>query len=196
MLRSKQILGRLVLAVVLVFQTATPTQLVLIGIGATATATTVACGPDTLSKLHDTLNKTAKSFEAAIDTNGRLYEGGLYGAKGSPEAIRIRQQVASYIHDGNEHLITALKIAKGLTKETFEGGKVAVLEALARSTAAIGTTGNRTMDLVLQATIGFINNAVAIIQAFSASVVDDLPKALPAIEQHINTFQDIAEDAL
>lgn len=193
-LRSKQF----ILVFVLAFQAATPAHLVLMGVGAGASVTTTACfgSPGTLSKLHDTLNKTAKSFEAAIDTNGRLYEGGIYGPVGSVEAIAIRKRVAAFIVEGATHLITALNIAKGLTKETFEGGKLAVLEALSRSVTSIGIAGNRTMDLILQATVGLINNAVVIIQAFNASVVDDLPKALPAISVHVDSFENIVEDAL
>src|SRR5690242_14961393 len=51
--------------------------------------TQTACGPDTLEKLNTTLNQTAHALEAAIDTNGRLYEAGAYGAKGSPGAIQM-----------------------------------------------------------------------------------------------------------
>lgn len=198
LIRLKRTFAGALASIILIFSISVA-HIAPIGIvtGVTAVAVTqMACGPDTLSKLHDTLNKTAKSFEAAVDTNGRLYAGGIYGATGSPEAIAIRKKVATFIHDGNEHLITALQLAKGLTKETFEAGKLAVLEALSRSAAALGSTGNRTMDLVLQATAALINNAVVLIQAFTAGVVDQLPKALQTIDEHIRTFENIAEEAL
>ena len=198
MLRLKQTLRGAIASLILVFSISTASIIPLgLTVGVTTlTVTQTACGPDTLSKLHDTLNKTAKSFEAAIDTNGRLYQGGIYGPVGSATAIGTRQRVATIIHDGNESLIKALTIAKGLTKETFESGKLAVLQALSAAAATIGTTGNQTMDLVLQATAAFINQAVTLIQAFSSRVINELPQATPVIDNHIKAFEKIAEDAL
>lgn len=137
----------------------------------------MACGAGTLSKLHDTLNKVAKSLNAAAKTNRGLYEGGIYGVTGSPGAIELRQKGATVIHGANEKLIVALTLAQGLTAETFETGKLGVLQALSQA-AIMLKTGNQTMDLVLQSVAVLINQAVLLIQAWQAS---HLPYVLPEI---------------
>lgn len=136
-----------------------------------------ACGASTLSKLHDRLNQVAQSLNAAAKTNHSFYEGGVYGAVASPEAIAVRQRAATVIHDANEKLILALNLAKQLTPATFEQGKLAVLTALADAAAGLHT-GNVKIDLVLQSVATLINQAVVLIQAFQAA---DLPYVLPAI---------------
>src|SRR6185369_16728669 len=102
-----------------------------------------ACGASTLSKLHDTLNKTAASLNAAAKTNHSFYEGGVYGAVASPAAIATRQKAAAAIHDANEKLIVALNLAKGLTAATFEAGKLAVLQSLADAASLLHTGNDR-----------------------------------------------------
>lgn len=154
--------------------------------------TQTSCGPDTLEKLNTTLNQIAHSLEAAIDTNGRLYEAGAYGMKGSPEAIQMRQRVAKAIYDSNEYLIQALEIARGLTKQTFEGGKMAILEKL--SLAATGLKiGHQTMDLVLQSVATLINQAVTIAQLFNSSHVRHIMRAIPEFESHMKAFEHVRE---
>lgn len=127
-----------------------------------------ACGPSTLSKLHDQLNKVAKSLNAAAKTNHSFYEGSVYGAVGSDAAIAIRAKAATVIHDANEKLILALNLAQQLTPTTFEQGKIAVLGALADA-AAMLHTGNVKIDLVLQAVATLINQAVVLIEAFKSA---------------------------
>lgn len=137
----------------------------------------MACGANDLHKLHDTLNKTARALNAAAKTNHSFYESGIYGVKGGDGAIKIRQKAATVIHGANEQLIVALNLAKGLTTETFESGKLGVLQALA--TAASGlTTGNMNIDLVLQSVATLINQAVVLVQAFQSQ---HLKYALPEI---------------
>lgn len=179
MLKFKQLTGRVALSIVLMFGTLTPGQMVLMGVGAGATVTTVACGPDDLSKLHDTLNKTAKALNTAIKTNGTLYEQGVYGPVGSPQALDKLHKGAQIVKDTNQHLIIALNLAKGLTKETFEAGKIAVLQALSSAVGSMPPTGNLTLDLVFQSVATFINQAVAIVQLFQSK---DLNYALPRIK--------------
>jgi hypothetical protein len=156
---------------------------------------TTSCGPDDLGKLHDTLNKTAKSLEAAIDTNGRLYSGGIYGAVGSPGAIEMRQRVARVIRDSAVYVKDALVFAKTLTKETFEGGKIAVLEKLTLAASGL-SVGHQTIDLVLQGVATLINQAVVIVQLFQSNVIRSIPRALPAIEKHIKEFNRLQEVAV
>lgn len=154
--------------------------------------TQTSCGPDTLEKLNTTLNQVAHALEAAIDTNGRLYESGAYGLKGSPDAISMRQRVARVIGDSNEYLIQALDITKGLTKATFEGSKLAVLEKLSLAASGL-TVGHRTVDLVLQSVAALINQAVAIAQLFKASDVNHIKRIIPAINRHLTAFARIRE---
>lgn len=137
-----------------------------------------ACGASDLSKLHDILNKTAKTLNTAVKTNGSLYEGGFYGTVGSAEAVAKLHRGAQIIKDANGHLITALNLAQNLTKETFETGKLAVLQSLSQAIASMPSTGNQTMDLVLQSVATLINQAVILVEAFRAQ---DLPRVLPEI---------------
>jgi hypothetical protein len=175
-----------------VITTVTPMQWTLTAGVTVVVATQTSCGPDTLEKLNTTLNQTAHALEAAIDTNGRLYEAGAYGAKGSPGAIEMRQRVARVIHDSNEYLIQALNIAKGLTNATFEGGKLAILEKL--SLAATGlTVGHATIDLVLQSVATLINQAVAIAQLFKAGDVNHMDRIIPAFDKHLKVFAHVRE---
>lgn len=194
MIRLKRTLAGMLASLVLVFSIITahivPVTLVT---GVTAlTVTQTACGPDNLEQLNTTLNKVAHALEAAVDTNGKLYEGNAYGAKGSPEAIRTRQRVATVIHTSNEYLIEALNITKGLTRATFEGSKLAVLEKL--SLAAQGLQiGQATIDLVLQSVALLINQAVSLVQLFNASDVQHMRLLIPAINRHLKAFDHIRE---
>lgn len=143
-----------------------------------AIITQMACGANDLHKLHDVLNKAAKLENAAAKSNHAFYEGGIYGPVGSEGAIKIRQKAATVVHDSNEKLIVALNLAKSLTEATFEQGKLAVLQALAQAASGL-TTGNQTIDLVLQSIATVINQAIVIVQAFRAS---DLPSVVPFIQ--------------
>lgn len=170
--------GRSVLAVVLAFGSATapvmiPTAVVSLSVSQTA------CGPDDLSKLHDILLKTSKTLNTGIKTNGSLYEQGFYGPVGSPEAVAKLHKGAQVIKEAALHLRTALTLAQGLTKETFEAGKLAVLKALADATASMELTGARTLDLILQSVAALITQAVAIVEVFQST---DLPRVLPTIK--------------
>lgn len=155
-----------------------PTRQIAIAFILTASLMFSACGAGTLSKLHDSLNKVAKSLNTAAHTNRSLYEGGIYGAVGSPEAIAMRAKVAKAIHDSNEKLILALNLAKQLKPETFESGKLAVLQALSQAASGL-RVGNQAIDLILQATATLITQAVVLIEAFQAK---DLNYIVPRIQ--------------
>lgn len=194
MRRLKQLSGRALLSLSLTFGATAAPVLPLTAV-ATLTVTQTSCGPDSLEKLNTTLNQVAHSLEAAIDTNGRLYEANAYGVKGSPEAIQMRQRVATVIHTSNEYLIQALDIAKGLTKATFEGSKLLILEKL--SLAATGLRiGHATIDLVLQSVATLISQAVAIAQLFQSSDVKHLQRGIPALNEHLKALGHIREVAV
>lgn len=136
------------------------------------------CGPSNLHDLNVALNKVAVSLNSAAKTNHGFYESGVYGTVGSDPAIRVRQRGATAIHTANDKLIVALDLAKQLRPETFEQGKLAVLQALAEAGASLHT-GNTHIDLVLQAVALLINQAVVLIEAFKSA---DLRYVLPRIQ--------------
>src|ERR1051326_638272 len=194
MLRVRNAIASMLAALVLTFSI-TVTYIAPISIIGGVTAITITqsgCGPNDLDRLNTVLNQTAHALETAIDTTGRLYEAGTYGAKGSPGAITARQRVAKVIHDANEFLIDATNIAKGLTKETFEANKLAVLEKLT-SAASLLKIGQPTIDLVLQTVATLINQAVTIVQLFKASDVRHIQRAIPALNDHLRDFGRIRE---
>jgi hypothetical protein len=191
MFRHHRFTARGVLALALTFGSAAPPALLPVAVMSYA-VTQTACGPNTLEKLNTTLNQTAHALEAAIDTNGRLYEAGAYGAKGSPEAIAVRQRAARVVHDSNEYLIQAVDIAKTLTKETFEGSKIAILEKLSLAAAEL-SIGHPTIDLVLQSVATLINQAVAIAQLFKAADVNHIKRTIPALDEHLKSFARVRE---
>jgi hypothetical protein len=165
-----------------------PSHLAIAAAGTVVISTAPACGgPNSLEELNTVLNRTAHALEAAIDTNGRLYEAGAYGGKGTPGAIVARQRIATVIHNSNEYLIGALEIAKGLTKETFESNKLAILEKL---TAAAGLLkiGQPQMDLVLQGVASLINQAVVVAQLFKAGDVKHMRRIIPMLNAHLTAF--------
>lgn len=192
MRRIKKLSARVVLSITLAFSVVTPAQVALLGVGTTAAATSIACKKGTLSKLHDALNKTAKSLDAAIETNGSLYAAGTYGLVGSPQAIEMRQRVARVIHDSNENLIIALNLAKGLTEATFEQGKLGVLQALANAAKGL-SVGQQTVDLVLATVSTLISQAVALIQLFQSNDVQHMERLIPVIDNHLKEFGRIQE---
>jgi hypothetical protein len=195
MLRFRKSLAGVVLSLALTFGTITPPSLLTLG-AVTGTAaivvTQTACGPDSLEKLNTSLNQIAHALETAIDTNGRLYEANAYGQKGSAPAIAMRQRIATVIHDSNEYLIQALGIAKGLTKATFEGNKLLILEKLALAGSGL-RVGHATIDLVLQSIATLISQAVAIAQLFKASDVQYIRRAVPALNRHLEALAHIRE---
>lgn len=177
-------------ALALSFATVSP---VLLPVGVVAvTSTQTACGPNTLEKLNTTLNQTAHALEAAIDTNGKLYAAGTYGAAGSPGAIETRQKVARVVHDSNENLIQALNVAKTLTKETFEGRKIEVLQKLSLAASGL-SVGNQTIDLVLQSVAALINQAVALVQLFHADDTRYMDRVIPKINDRLKDFGHVRE---
>ncbi|HEX2881587.1 MAG TPA: hypothetical protein VHO25_18790 [Polyangiaceae bacterium] len=182
-----------ILAMLLSIPAAIPPSHVALAVAVPAVLSTqTACGPDSLEKLNTTLNQVLHALEAAVDTNGRLYEAGTYGPKGSPQAIELRQKVARVIHDSNEYLIQALNIAKGLTKETFEGSKLLILEKLTLAASGL-QIGQPMIDLVLQTVATLINQAVAIAQLFQSSDVKHIRRAIPQIDRHLSALAVLRE---
>lgn len=195
MIRLKRTFAGVLAPLVLVFSLSV-TQIAPIGIatGVTAIAVTqTACGPSDLSKLHDILNKTAKTLDTAIDTNGKLYEQGFYGKVGSAEAVAKLHKGAQIIKDAAIHLKTALTLAEGLTKETFDAGKLSVLDTLARAMSSMPETGVQTLDLILQGVGTLISQAVAIVQLFQSSDLPSIRRIQPALKDHIRQFERITE---
>lgn len=192
MRRLKQLSGRALLSLSLTFGATAGPVLPLTAV-ATLTVTQTSCGANDLSSLHDILNKTAKALDTAIDTNGKLYEQGFYGRAGSVEAVAKLHRGAQIIKDAALHLKTALTLAQGLTKETFEAGKLGVLDALSKAMTSMPDTGSQTLDLILESVGTLITQAVAIVQLFQSSDLRDIRFASPKIKDHIRQFERITE---
>lgn len=174
----KTISAKIILACSLTFSFVTTPPAIITASVTGLVVTQASCGADDLSKLHDRLNQTAKALNAAAKTNRQFYDSGIYGAVGSSEAIKWRQKGAEAVGFANDKLIIALTLAKGLTKETFESGKLAVLQALSQAVASLHV-GKQEIDLVLQGIATIINQAVVIIGAFKSA---DLRYVLPRIQ--------------
>nr|AUN37455.1 hypothetical protein [uncultured bacterium] len=194
MQRLRQFSLTATLSLILAFVAALPPAVIPLGIGTGAiVATQESCGgQDNFEKLNNTLNQVAHSLEAAIDTNGKLYAAGTYGPAGSDGAIQIRQRVARAVHDSNEYLIDALTLAKGLTRQTFEGKKIEILQKLTLAASGL-RVGNNTIDLVLQSVATLISQAVAIVQLFQSNDVRGIRFVIPKIDGHIKTLERLRE---
>ena len=86
------------------------------------------------------VNQSAKQMLAAVLLNRALYEAGFYGDRGSPEAIRVRQKIASAIHGANEQIIEVITIASSLPKDdaiSLDDLAKAFLD-IAKSSIAVG----------------------------------------------------------
>ena len=152
---------------------------ILIGI-VLAAILSQACAANDLHRLKVNLDRAAVTLNAAAKTNHGFYESGVYGSVGSDEAIKMRQKVATVIHDANEKLIKALELAKNLKpgSGTFEGDKLQIILHLSEAAQQLHT-GNPKIDLVLQAVALLINQAVVIIETLKSA---DLKYALPEIQ--------------
>lgn len=138
------------------------------------------CSPGTVRKFKQGLDKAAVTLNAAAKTNRSMYEAGIYGTAGSPEAIETRQKVAKGIHDANEWLIKAIEKAKLLKADSvsFEGDKLEILLSLSKAAANL-KTGRVEIDLVLQSVALIINQSVGIIQALKSA---DVKYLIPQIQ--------------
>ena len=126
-----------------------------------------ACGPSDVHAVKVKLNDAAKILNTAAKSNHDLYESGVYGPAGSPQAIEKRQKVATAIHAANEGLIDALNVAKNIKADNVGPAKAQILQILSSATQALAAAhiGNDKIDLVIQAAAALINDAVILVTA-------------------------------
>src|SRR5690349_8660594 len=70
-----------------------------------------ACSTSDVSKVKKKVADAAAILNTAAKSNRSLYQSGVYGTVGSPEAISKRQKVATVVHQANEYLSLAVERA-------------------------------------------------------------------------------------
>jgi hypothetical protein len=123
-----------------------------------------SCTPDDVSKVKKKVADAAAILDTAAKSNRSLYQSGVYGAVGSPDAIAKRQQVATAIHQANEWLSMAVERAATLTAADLPSGKQNIVELLQKASAVLGTVhvSNQNIQLILTSAIAAINTAVTL----------------------------------
>lgn len=123
-----------------------------------------ACSANDVSKVKKKVADAAAILNTAAKSNRSLYQSGLYGAAGSPEAISKRQKVATVIHQANEYLSLAVERAATLQAGDLEVGKANIVALLQQASALLTQLNidNENIRLVLQSAVTAINTAVTL----------------------------------
>lgn len=130
-----------------------------------------ACSANDVSKVKKKVADAAAILNTAAKSNRSLYQSGLYGAVGSPEAIGKRQRVATAIHQANEYLSLAVERAATLTAADLEVGKSNIVTLLQQASALLAQLNidNENIRLVLQSAVTAINAAVTLTLAIKGA---------------------------
>jgi hypothetical protein len=123
-----------------------------------------ACSTSDVSKVKKKVADAAAILNTAAKSNRSLYQSGVYGAVGSPEAVGKRQKVATVVHQANEYLSLAVERAANLQASDVEAGKTDIVKLLQEATAALNSLNidNQNIRLVLQSAVTAINSAVTL----------------------------------
>jgi len=126
-----------------------------------------ACQPSDVHNVKTKLDDSAKILNTAAHANHDLYQSGTYGPVGSPQAIKIRQDVAKVVGEANDALIGALTVAKTLTAANVGTGKAQILAELQAAVTALSSVGivDDKIKVALQAAALLINDAVILVAA-------------------------------
>jgi hypothetical protein len=130
-----------------------------------------ACSANDVSKVKKKVADAAAILNTAAKSNRSLYQSGLYGAVGSPEAIGKRQRVATVIHQANEYLALAVERAASLQPSDLEAGKANIVKLLNEAVAVLNALqiDNENIRLVIQSAIAAINSAVTLTLAIKGA---------------------------
>lgn len=130
-----------------------------------------ACSASDVSKVKKKVADAASILNTAAKSNRSLYQSGVYGAVGSPEAISKRQRVATVIHQANEYLALAVERAANLTASDLEIGKSNIVGLLQQASTVLGSLNidNENIRLVLAGAIAAINSAVTLTLAIKGA---------------------------
>ena len=130
-----------------------------------------ACSASTVSKVKKKVADAAAILNTAAKSNRSLYQSGVYGMIGSPEAISKRQKVATVIHQANEYLSLAVERAVTLQPGDLELGKQNIVGLLQQATGILNTLNieNENIRAVITSAITAINTAVTLTLAIKGS---------------------------
>jgi hypothetical protein len=130
----------------------------------TYTASGFACSSSDVSKIKKHVDQAASILLTTAKSNRELYQSGVYGATGSPEAIATRQKVARGIHEANEYLSDAVELAAQL--QPGMSGQ-AVVDLLTKAVQELAHTkiGNDKIDVLIQSAVASLNTAIALSQS-------------------------------
>ena len=123
-----------------------------------------ACSSSDVSKIKKNVDHAASILLTTAKSNRELYRSGVYGAAGSPEAIAVRQKVATGIHSANEYLSEAVELAAQL-QPGMSGQAVTDLLMKAAQELAHTRIGKNQIDVLIQSAIVSINTAIGLAQA-------------------------------
>lgn len=123
-----------------------------------------ACSASDVSRVKKKVADAAAILNTAAKSNRSLYQSGVYGAVGSPEAIAKRQKVATVVHQANEYLSLAVERAATLQPGDLEIGKQNIVGLLQRATAILNTLNidNENIRAVITSAVTAINAAVTL----------------------------------
>jgi len=126
-----------------------------------------ACSASDVSKVKKKVADAAAILNTAAKSNRSLYQSGVYGAIGSPEAIGKRQKAATVIHQANEYLSLAVERAATLQPGDLEIGKQNIVGLLQQATGILNTLNidNENIRAVISGAIAAINTAVVLTMA-------------------------------
>jgi len=130
-----------------------------------------ACSSSDVSKVKKKVADAAAILNTAAKSNRSLYQSGVYGVVGSPEAISKRQKVATVIHQANEYLSLAVERAANLQASDLEVGKSDIVKLLQQATGVLNSLNidNENIRLVLQSEVTAINAAVTLTLAIKGA---------------------------
>jgi len=130
-----------------------------------------ACSSSDVSKVKKKVADAAAILNTGAKSNRSLYQSGLYGAVGSPEAIGKRQKVATVVHQANEYLSLAVERAANLQASDLEVGKGDIVKLLQQATSVLNSLNidNENIRLVLQSAVTAINAAVTLTLAIKGA---------------------------
>lgn len=123
-----------------------------------------ACSASDVSKVKKKVADAAAILNTAAKSNRSLYQSGVYGTVGQPEAISKRQKVATAIHQANEFLALAVERAANLQPNDIEGGKTDIVKLLQQAVAVLNglNIDNENIKLVLASATTTINTAITL----------------------------------
>ena len=138
------------------------------------------CGPQSVHQIKQELNTVTATADAAVRRNHGNYTSGVYGPVGSDKAVATRVKVATVLNDVLVPIAVAVEVSKTLNAANFTGSKAQIVQLLqtAVNKATQQSTGNRDIDLALQAIAVALNTALGVIQAFTSADIRMSPGAM------------------